>query len=123
MLPTHILQWKNDTYPFPGLFWSQHYQANLVPVDAAYLAGNDRVTGLTLWQFADIKANDGDTKQCGACQWQQPIPANLTSPWTCAYFPIDPTKCGRPGGFNHKVSWLRLCRRPSFSKDFSNILI
>lgn len=57
------------------------------------------------------QANDGDTKNCGACQWQQPVPNNLTSAWTCGYFPIAPTKCGRPGGFNHKGTvdfWRRL---------------
>ena len=31
------------------------------------LAGDARASGLTLWQFSDIKANDDSTRQCGQC--------------------------------------------------------
>lgn len=82
-----IYEWKNDTAPPPGPQWSQQYRAcrvfsrwalvlpiptpcslataaaggaekNLVAADASFLAGSARVSGLTLWQFSDIKAND-----------------------------------------------------------------
>jgi hypothetical protein len=69
-----------------------------VPVDATVIANNTRVSGLTIWQFGDIKANDQSTQQCGQCDYL-PHPNNLTVPWDCGF--ID-TTCGRPGGYNHK---------------------
>jgi len=55
------------------------------------------VTGITLWQFNDIKADDSDTRDCGQCDY---LPhGNLSTPWTCAYIDV---KCGRPGGEDHK---------------------
>lgn len=96
-----IYEWRNDTSPFPGLFWSQSFQKNLVPVDAAFAANNSRLTGITLWQFADIKANDQSTQSCGQCVYAQNYP-NLTTPWDCAYISQAQIDCGRPGGYNHK---------------------
>jgi hypothetical protein len=93
-----IWEWRNDTAPYPGVFWSQAYQTRLVTTDAAFIANNTRISGLTLWQFSDIKANDQSTEQCGQCQYL-PHPNNLTVPWDCASISVS---CGRPGGENHK---------------------
>lgn len=93
-----VFEWTNDTAPYPGPQWSQAFQKNLVSADASFLVNSSRVSGLTLWQFSDIKANDQSTAQCGQCDYL-PHPNNLTVPWDCGY--IDVT-CGRPGGENHK---------------------
>jgi beta-glucuronidase len=108
-----VFEWLNDTAPFPGIQWSQFYQKNLVEADAKTIVGDDRFSGLTLWQFADIKADDSDTKSCGQCPYL-PHPANLTQPWDCAY--VDVQVCGRPKGENNKGSvdfWRR--RKEIFS--------
>lgn len=94
-----IYEWTNDTAAAPGVFWSQKYQKSLVTADAAYLAGNPRVTGLTLWQFSDIKANDDSTRACGPCEYL-PHPASLSTPWDCAY--VGNVNCGRPKAENNK---------------------
>ena len=95
-----IWEWRNDSSADPGLFWSQKYQATLVSADASFLSTHKDVSGLTLWQFADIKANYGDTKSYGGCDYLPHGPWGAT-PWDCAY--ID-TSVKRPGGENHKGS-------------------
>lgn len=100
-----VWEWSNDTAPFPGPQWSQFFQTNLVTADASFLAIADHVSGLTLWQFADIKANDQSTAQCGQCvyyphpAWPADGPAALSTPWNCSFIDVS---CGRPGGENHK---------------------
>eukprot|EP00045_Choanoeca_perplexa_P016700 m.229236 g.229236 ORF g.229236 m.229236 type:complete len:619 (-) comp17334_c0_seq13:95-1951(-) len=89
-----VYEWTNSTDPR----WSQNYQAEVVGRDIKFALGSDRVTGITIWQFNDIKANDGDTAKCPSCDYK-PHPASLSQPWDCAF--IDVT-CGRPGGENHK---------------------
>ena len=78
--------------------WSQGYQSEIVAADATFAMGNDHVSGLTIWQMTDIKANIGDTKECGACDYA-PHPQNITVPWNCA---SSSDRCGRPRGENNK---------------------
>jgi beta-glucuronidase len=106
-----IFEWVNASAPYPGVFWSQTYQANLVTADAKFITSQPGVSGLTLWQFNDIKANDQSTAQCGQCDYAPTggYPTrNLSIPWTCAYIS---SACGRPGGENHKGS-VDFWRRP-----------
>uniref|UniRef100_A0A7S4NS90 Mannan endo-1,4-beta-mannosidase n=2 Tax=Paramoeba aestuarina TaxID=180227 RepID=A0A7S4NS90_9EUKA len=96
-----VYEWDNKTAPLTR--WSQQWQAFLVMNDAAFGKASDLVSGLSLWQFCDTKADDSDTKSCGSCVYNQSTspgyPTNMTLPWNCAY--IDVT-CQRPGGENHK---------------------
>jgi len=89
-----IYEWTNSTDPF----WSQGYQSEVVQRDASFAMSNNSISGLTIWQFGDIKANDGDTKSCGQCLYY-PHPPSLSVPWNCEDIS---TSCGRPGGENHK---------------------
>lgn len=89
-----VYEWTNSSDPR----WSQKYQQEIVAADAHFAASNANVTGLTVWQFNDIKANTGATSQCGQCDYE-PHPNNLTVPWTCAFVDVS---CNRPGGENHK---------------------
>ena len=101
-----LYEWKNDTSKAPGLFWSQKYQASLVTADASYLAGNNNVSGVTLWLLHDFKVDD---ESCGQCHYL-PHPNNLTTPWDCGFIDVmcgggascANKPCGRPGGMNHK---------------------
>lgn len=89
-----IYEWKNSS----DVFWGQQFQSKVVETTAKFAVSEPHITGLTIWQFSDIKANDGDTKHCGQCEYK-PHPPHLSVPWDCAYIN---TKCGRPGGENHK---------------------
>lgn len=91
-----VYEWQNETDPF----WSQKYEAELLNMDAGYAMNNSRISGLTIWQFNDIKANDDSTRDCGQCVYA-PHPVTLSEPWNCAYINVS---CGRPGGENHKGS-------------------
>lgn len=107
-----LYEWPNASAPAPGPQWSLQYQAALVANDATVILGSDRVSGLTLWQFADIKANDGDTVSCGQCEYL-PHPNNLSVPWDCAYIAVP--LCHRPRGENNKGAvdmWRR--KKPVF---------
>ena len=64
------------------------------------------VSGISLWQFMDIKADDGATKSCGSCVYAKPY--NASTPMDCA---IISAHCWRPGGENHK-GLVDLWRRP-----------
>jgi beta-glucuronidase len=104
-----LWEWSNATAPAPGPQWSLQYQAALVSNDVTVLLSNDRVSGLTLWQFSDIKANDADTATCGCCIY----PHNLTVPWDCGHIPVP--LCHRPKGENNKGTvdmWRR--KKPVF---------
>ena len=94
-----VWEWVNATAP--GTLWSQSYQSDLVAADVRAIAGSARVSGLTLWQFSDIKV-----AQCDACDYL-PHPPGLDQPWDCAA--VDPGACGRPKGENNKgaVDWWR----------------
>ena len=93
-----VYSWTNDTAPAPGVFWSQKYQAAVVMADAGFLVGSPSVSGLSLWQLTDIKANDNDSRKCGSCIYA-PHPPSLTQPWNCTFVDVN---CGRPGGENNK---------------------
>ena len=80
------------------MFWSQLYQAEIVTRDAQFAVDNDDVSGITLWQFSDIKADDDSTRSCGQCKYL-PHSQSLSVPWDCGYIDVS---CGRPGGENHK---------------------
>ena len=90
-----IYEWKSNA---SDVKWSQGYQSEIVAADATFAMGNDHVSGLTIWQMTDIKANIGDTKECGACEYA-PHPQNITVPWNCA---SSSDRCGRPRGENNK---------------------
>ncbi len=97
-----IWEWVNASAPYPGVFWSQTFQTNVVTTDASFLLNQSHVSGLTIWQFCDIKANDASTEQCGQCDYAPTggyPTGNLSIPWDCAYISAS---CGRPGGENHK---------------------
>jgi len=89
-----IFEWDNATDPY----WSQRYQAEVVQRNAQFAVSTSLVSGITIWQFSDIKANDQSTKQCGQCTYAT-HPPSLSVPWNCTYIN---EKCGRPGGENHK---------------------
>lgn len=109
-----VWEWSNDTAPYPGPFWSQQYQKWLVAADASFISNNTRVSGLTLWQFSDIKANDASTAECGQCTYF-PHPPSLSTPWNCSYVNVN---CGRPKGENNK-GIVDFWRRPK--EDFDSI--
>lgn len=89
-----VYEWQNAT----DVRWSQLYQKEVVAGDASFAIGSPDVSHFTIWQFNDIKANEGDTRSCGQCMYA-PHPNNLSVPWDCSYIDVS---CGRPGGENHK---------------------
>ncbi|KAA0177338.1 hypothetical protein FNF27_01116 [Cafeteria roenbergensis] len=89
-----VFEWTNST----NVRWSQLYETQVVAAEAGFAASSPNVSHFTVWQFNDIKANEGDTAKCGQCQYL-PHPNNLTVPWTCEQINVG---CGRPGGENHK---------------------
>ena len=93
-----VFEWVNASAP--GTFWSQSYQRDLVSEDATVIGNRSRVSGLTLWQFSDIRV-----AQCPECDYL-PHPPSLTTPWDCAAVNVS---CGRPKGENNKgaVDWWR----------------
>ena len=93
-----VFEWLNASAP--STQWSQSFQRDLVAIDATTMANSSRVSGITLWQFSDIKV-----AQCPQCAYL-PHPANLSTPWDCAYVDVS---CGRPKGQNNKgaVDWWR----------------
>ena len=86
--------------------WSQQFQADLVEKDVRAALSIPHVSGISLWQFMDIKADDGATKSCGSCVYAKPY--NASTPMDCA---IISAHCWRPGGENHK-GLVDLWRRP-----------
>ena len=62
---------------------------------------NDIVSGITLWQFCDTKADDSDTVKCGQCDYY-PNSNN------CSYINTD---CSRPGNlvFIHIFVYVFMC--------------
>ena len=77
--------------------WSQGYQSLLVAKDVKAAMSIRRVSGISIWQFNDIKADDGATHSCGSCKYSTPY--NASTPMDCAFITA---KCWRPGGENHK---------------------
>jgi len=86
-----IYEWNNNV---SDPYWSQKYQAELINVTARFFVSDDGVSGLTTWQFADIKVDSS----CAQCVYK-PHPPSLSVPWDCSYIDVN---CGRPGGENHK---------------------
>ena len=71
-------------------------------MDAAL--GNAHLSGITLFQFFDIKVGDDKTRRCPPCDYLSGV-----EPPTCGYIHAGPYDdypwehaCGRPGGLNHK---------------------
>jgi len=103
-----IYEWKNTSKSGGHApKWSQEYQAEIVTADVSAVLGNERASGIAVWQFNDVKADPSDfhpqppgpTKQeCLACDYSTPY--NPTTPMECSY--ISTTSCFRPGGENHK---------------------
>lgn len=87
--------WLKGAAPPPR--WSQAYQEQLVGADVASALSLRSVSGISVWQLTDIKADDGLTKACGSCEYTTAYDA--TRPMNCSY--ID-ARCFRPGGENHK---------------------
>jgi hypothetical protein len=87
-----VYSWVNASDPF----WSQGYQNEVVAGDTTTILNDPRFSGITLWQFADIKADDHSTVQCGPCEL---VPGS--NPPDCAYVNVS---CSRPGGENNKGS-------------------
>lgn len=106
-----VFEWLNASAPAPGPRWSQQYQGAVVEADATVILQDKRFSGLTLWQYSDIKADDSDTAGCGQCHYAPgpgpgpaPLPypvtgGNLSIPWDCAVVDVS---CGRPKGQNNK---------------------
>ena len=92
-----VFEWVNASAPFPGTYWGQNYQKVLVSEDATVLLNDTRVSGLSLWQFADIAVANGNCAQCAYL----PHPDNYSVPWDCAYVDVS---CGRPKRENNKGS-------------------
>ena len=90
--------------------WSQQYQAEVVAADVSSALSLAHVSGISIWQFSDIKADDHMTKVCGSCHY--------ATPWTDGVAPINCTyidaSCFRPGGENHK-GIVDLWRRPKLA--------
>lgn len=71
------------------------YESEILYADVFTALNNTQFSGITVWQFCDSKADDSDTHNCGSCQY-------YPNQNICSY--INVTKCGRPGGENHKGS-------------------
>ena len=78
--------------------WSQEYQQSLVAADVmSALSLWPVVAGISLWQFSDIKADDGANQACKSCVYSTPYDAS--TPMNCS---VIEASCWRPGGENHK---------------------
>ena len=61
-----IHEWKNNR---SDVKWGQAYQAGVVKATASVACENSAFSGVALWQFADIKANDISTNAgCGCVE-------------------------------------------------------
>ena len=85
-----IYEWDNAT----AVKWSQLYESMVTFADASFALNNSFVSGITIWQFSDIKANEDANNECGQCDY---YPGETI----CAYINEN---CNRPGGENHKGS-------------------
>ena len=77
--------------------WSQGFQADIVGLDVRSALSLPHVSGISLWQFSDIKADDAATKACKSCVYAGAYDA--LTPMNCSYISAA---CWRPGGENHK---------------------
>ena len=89
--------------------WSQEFQALLVGDDVRSALSLRRVSGISIWQFTDIKADDASNRDCKSCVYATPYDAH--TPMNCSYITA---KCWRPGGENHK-GLVDLWRRPKLA--------
>lgn len=93
-----IFEWRNSTLSLDGVGvqWSQLYQAQLDEADVKVALSNENISGISLWQFADSKANENS--DCLPCTYES-HPASLATPWNCSFVDIT---CHRAGGKNNK---------------------
>ena len=85
-----VYEYNNST----NVKWSQLYQSQVIYADIYEALNNSQISGITVWQFSDIKANEGATSSCGQCNY-------YPDETLCAYIDVS---CSRPGGENHKGS-------------------
>ena len=95
--------WIKGAGPSPR--WSQQYQAEVVTADVSAALAVERISGIAVWQFNDIKADPSDfhprpgpqKQQCKSCTYSTHY--NPAAPMNCSSIS---TSCFRPGGENHK---------------------
>jgi len=92
-----LYEWINTT----TTLWGQSYQNIVISNDIKTILGSSRVTGMTIWVFADFKGNDGAQSTCGPCTYtpgtHNAIDINIACNGSCGL------SC-RPCGENHKGS-------------------
>lgn len=93
-----VYEWRNTTLNSDGVAvqWSQLYQAQLVEADIEVALSDTNISGISLWQFADSKANAN--AGCGPCDHAS-HGESLSTPWNCTFVDVQ---CHRAGGENHK---------------------
>ena len=101
-----IFEWSDNQ---TAATWTTKYQAEVLSRDVDVALQNDHLSGVTLFQFFDIKVGDEKTRRCPPCDYLPGV-----EPPTCGCihagpyddYPFPPfppaNKCGRPGGLNHK---------------------
>ena len=102
-----IFEWsQNQT----AATWTTKYQAEVIGADVDAALAIEHLSGVSVFQFFDIKVSDEKTRLCGPCDY---LPG-VDQPPTCGYIHAGPwddypdppfphaSKCGRPGGLNHK---------------------
>jgi len=90
-----LYEWINTT----STLWGQAYQNIILSNDVKTILSSSRVSGLSLWVFADFKGNDGAQSMCGPCTYipntHNATNINIACNGTCGL------AC-RPCGENHK---------------------
>jgi hypothetical protein len=99
-----IFEWSHN---LTAATWTTKYQAEVLSRDVDAALASEHLSGVSLFQFFDIKVGDDKTRRCPPCDY---VPA--VEPPTCGYIHAGPDddypweqklgKCGRPGGLNHK---------------------
>ena len=75
------------------VLWSQSYANSLLKNDVETGLNSEYISGISVWQFADTKANDGNVKAYGNCDY-------YNGETICQF--INVTHSKRPGSENHK---------------------
>jgi beta-glucuronidase len=112
----------------PKGMWSQTYQAKLLTDVVSEAFSSARISGFSLWQLTDIKADDDHIRACGACTLDDTAAAAASAkagsdqaktapPQDCATYTSAcgfPFATSRPAGLNHK-GLVDYWRRPKAS--------